>query len=240
MTKRDTIEAKLFHLGLGNRRECKGFVRDGLVSIDGEVVEDCFAPFPADAKKLEVNGEVVDTETNILAVLHKPEGYECSHHPTDHASVYELLPPRWMNMDVNTAGRLDVDTSGVLIFSNDGDFIHHLESPRKQLPKTYEFSTWDPFTDQQFSLLRKGVNLKGEKGVFAPVSLERIEDGWVRMQIREGKYHQVKRMVAAVGNKVSALRRVAVGDLALTADWEPGTWRMLTAADLRALQWERK
>jgi len=240
MTKRETIEAKLFQLGFGSRRECRNLVRDSMVSIDGTAIDDPYAPFPVGEATLEVNGEIVPLNTQIYAVLHKPAGYECSHSPTHNPSVYELFPQRWIHMDLNSAGRLDADTTGLLIFSNNGQFIHHLESPRKELGKTYEFRTEEPLSKTQFGSLRGGVNLRGEKGVFKPVFIEALEDGWIRMQISEGKYHQVKRMVAAVKGILTELRRIAIGDLKLTPEWEPGTWREMTAADFAAVGYEFK
>ncbi len=239
MTKRDTIEARLHRLGLGSRKECRGLVRNGFVEIDGLVAADAYAPFPADAKQLLVNGEEIPLETDIYVIMNKPEGYECSHDPSHHASVYELLPDRWSRMEVQSAGRLDVDTTGLLIFTNSGEFIHHLESPRKELGKTYEIFPEEPLNASQMGMLRGGVNLKGEKGVFKPVSLEAIEDGWIRMEIREGKYHQVKRMLAAVKARVAKLRRVAIGELKLDADWEEGSWRELSADDFAKLGWKK-
>lgn len=235
MTKRDTIEARLHQLGLGSRKDCRNLVRDKLVSLDGVIPDDAYAPFPAEVKVLEVNGEEIPQIREIFAVLNKPEGYECSHSPQSHPSVYELLPPRWSSMEVNSAGRLDVDTTGLIIFSNLGTFIHHLESPRKELSKTYELLPEVPLDKTQFGSLRGGVNLRGEKGVFKPLSLEQLENGWIRMQIKEGRYHQVKRMLAAVKGRVAQLRRIAIGDLKLTDDWEPGTWRYLTAEDFQAI-----
>lgn len=235
MTKRDTIEARLFQLGLGSRKECRNLVRDGMVALDGVIVGDAYAPFPAEVQVLEVNGEIIPQMVHIYAILHKPAGYECSHSPDNHPSVYELLPPRWSSMDVQSAGRLDVDTSGLLVFSNVGHFIHHLESPRKELSKTYEVLPEVPLDKSQFGSLRGGVNLRGEKGVFKPLSLEQLENGWLRMQIKEGKYHQVKRMLAAVKGRVQELRRIAIGDLRLQDSWEPGTWRFLDAEDFLAL-----
>ncbi len=239
MTKRDTIEARLYQLGLGSRKECRNLVRDGLVSIDGVVAKDEYGLFPADAKELEVNGEFIPMITEIYAVLNKPAGYECSHTPDSHPSIYELLPPRWSKMEVQSAGRLDVDTTGVLVFSNVGNFIHHLESPRKELCKTYEVLPEEPLTKSQFGSLRGGVNLRGEKGTFKPVTIEQLENGWIRMQIKEGKYHQVKRMLAAVKGRVQQLRRIAVGELALSETWEEGTWRYLTPEDFAALGYQK-
>lgn len=235
MTKRDTIEAHLFRLGLGSRRECRNLVRDHLVFIDDVECKDEYASFPATAQNLSVNGEEIPLQTELYVVMHKPEGYECSHTPQSHPSVYDLLPVRWSGMEIQSCGRLDVDTTGLLVFSNMGTFVHNLESPRKELSKTYEFITEEPLDKSQLGMLRGGVNLRGEKGVFKPISLEPIEDGWVRMQIKEGKYHQVKRMLAAVRGRVARLRRVAIGELQLTADFEPGTWREMTAEDFVAL-----
>lgn len=180
MTKRDTIEARLFQLGLGSRKECRNLVRNGLVELDGVIPEDAYEAFPEPCVRLIVNGEEIPQERDIYVILNKPEGYECSHKPALHPSVYELLPTRWSYMDVHSAGRLDVDTTGLLLFSNNGKFIHHLESPRKALGKTYEILPEEPLNKSQFGSLRGGVNLRGEKGVFKPVSIEQQSLSWDR------------------------------------------------------------
>ncbi|HSQ41545.1 MAG TPA: pseudouridine synthase [Fibrobacteraceae bacterium] len=237
MTKRDSLETKLFLLGLGSRRECRNLIRNGLVRLDDELWEEPLAPIPVAAKKLEVNGEPISLQTRVYTILHKPAGYECSHQADRYPTVYDLLPPRWNRMGVQSAGRLDVDTSGLLILSNDGNFVHHLESPRHELGKTYEILPEAQLDKGQFNSLRAGVNLRGEKGLFQPVCLEALPDGWLRMEIREGKYHQVKRMLAAVRGRVKELRRVAIGSLILTPEWKSGVWRELTTKDFAALHW---
>lgn len=239
MTKRKTLEAILFRLGFGNRRECRRLVREGWVSLQGTVCDDPFAEVDCECTSLSVGGEEVPLIFDLYLVMHKPDNLECSHRPGFHGSVYSLFPERYVHMGLQSAGRLDVDTTGLLLFSNDGQFIHHVESPRKGLHKCYWVDCLEKISNESLEHLRSGVLLYGEKKSLVPLDVKQVSETQIHLLIGEGRYHQVKRMLAAVGCKVSRLHRHSVGDLILDASLKPGDWRMLTPAEMELLKWSQ-
>jgi len=229
------LERILQSQGFGTRRECRTLVRAGLVEIGGETVEDPFAPFDPLGLEFVVDGEVWTYHERVYLMLHKPLDYECSRQPQHHRSIFELLPPQFALRDVQPVGRLDVDTTGLLLLSDDGQFIHRWSSGRKRIPKCYQVGVRHPVTDAMLQALRDGVQLHDEPD---PVRAQRCEatgELAFEMVVTEGKYHQVRRMVAAAGNRVETLHRRSVGGLELPADLAAGDWRWMGEADLEAL-----
>ena len=159
---------------------------------------------------------------------------ECSHNARDHRSVFELLPDRFTAMGIQTVGRLDADSEGLLLLSNQGDFIHKVESPKKGYLKKYRVTLARPFTEEQKAELLGGVMLKGER---RPVLAREIavEGDSVVISIGEGLYHQVRRMFAAVGNYVETLKRDAIGPVLLDETLGKGGWRFLTDDEVALL-----
>lgn len=151
--------------------------------------------------------------------------------------MLRLLPAPYVERGVQPVGRLDADTTGLLLLSDDGQFIHHFTSPRRHVPKTYAVSVRHPLDDTQLTALRQGVQLHDEPAPLAALACAARDSHTLLLTIGEGKYHQVKRMVAAAGNRVDALHREAMGELALPADLAPGQWRELTAEDFSQLGW---
>lgn len=227
-----TVERLLSRLGFGTRKNCRALVRSGLVAIAGRTIEDPFEELEKKPEIFEVNGEEVSTAEELYLMMNKPCGYECSHQPRDHESVFDLLPPRWIEMGLNCVGRLDADTHGLLLLSNQGQFIHRVESPKKGMLKTYEARLARPITEAQVRILKEGVLLKGEKKPFIARKLEKISDTLVRISIAEGVYHEVRRMFAAVSNHVEELQRISIGDLLLDSSLEKGAWRNLTPEEV--------
>jgi len=223
----------LFSQGFGARRECEGLILDGQVALDGEVIDDPFHEVVPEGLTFQVRGEAWPYRAKALLVLHKPAGYECSQKPRHHPSVYTLLPPPLRRRDVQSIGRLDEDTTGLLLFTDDGQLLHRWTSPKHHVPKVYEAGCKHPVTAQQVAQLLAGVELHDEPGVrVQPEAAEATgprADGLhgLRLTLTEGKYHQVKRMVAAAGNRVEALHRSGFGALLLPADLPPGQWRWL-------------
>ncbi len=212
--------------GLGTRRACQGLIARGLVSVDGVL---CTEPGPLSTppRTLTVNGVEWAVRAKVYVMLHKPAGYECSHRPQHHLSVFQLLPAPLIGRGIQCVGRLDFDTTGLLLLSDDGDFIHRYSSPKKELGKIYEVTTKHALTGQQLEALRTGVLLHGESAPIVPRACEPLAEHRLRLTIAEGKYHQVKRMLAAAGNRVEALHRTAVGPYVLPDDLAPGQWRWL-------------
>ena len=217
----------LFSQGFGTRRECAALLRAGRLSHRGAVVADGDAEVDPDGLEFDVGGERWPYREKALVMLHKPAGYECSQKPKHHPGVPTLLPLPLRRRGVQPVGRLDADTTGLLLLTDDGALIHRLASPKKHVPKVYEVETAEPLTDAQLTDLRGGVVLHDDPLPVRAAACERSGANALRLTLLEGKYHQVKRMVAAAGNSVVRLHRSAYGALALPADLPPGAWRWL-------------
>ena len=229
-----TLDRLLASIGFGSRKEARALVRMGLVELDGKVMDDPFVELAERPACITVNGEEVTTEEKLYVMLDKPLDVECSHNARDHRSVYELLPERFTAMGIQTVGRLDADSEGLLLLSNQGDFIHRVESPKKGYLKKYRVTLARPFTEAQEAELLKGVMLKGERREVVARAIEREGDS-VLISIGEGLCHQVRRMFAAVGNHVETLKREAIGPVLLDGTLGKGGWRFLTGEEIASL-----
>ena len=217
----------LFSQGFGTRRECDALITAGVVAIDGRLRDDPLEDVSTDGLVLEVRGERWPFHARALIVLHKPAGHECSQKPKHHPSVYSLLPAPLRRRDVQAVGRLDEDTTGALLFIDDGTLIHRWTSPKHHLPKVYEVSCKHPVDALQLARLRAGVTLIDDPQPVRAAACEATGERSLSLTLTEGKYHQVKRMLAAVGNRVEALHRSRFGALVLPADLAPGQWRWI-------------
>ncbi len=229
------LEKILQSQGFGSRKECRALIRDERVTVNGAVIRDPSTNLPTDDLVFAVDDQPWRYRAQAYVLLHKPAGHECSRVPTFHPSVFTLLPPQLALRDVQCVGRLDQDSTGLLLLSDDGQFIHRWSSGKKQVPKCYRIETADPVSEADAARLLAGVQLEDEP---APVLARAVVlDGshQLRMTITEGKYHQVKRMIGALGNRVTRLHRESVGGLSLPADLPEGQWRWLEAADLAQL-----
>lgn len=230
----------LFSQGFGTRRECDALLLAGRVRHAGRLVEDPDEDVDTTALEFEVEGRAWPYAESALILLHKPAGYECSQRPGASPGVMALLPPPLRQRGVQSVGRLDVDTTGLLLLTDDGPLLHRLTSPKHHVPKVYEVSARHPVSDAQIAQLLAGVVLRGEpRDDPTPVraaAAERTGESTLRLTLTEGKYHQVKRMLAAVGNRCEALHRSAIGTLQLPADLAPGQWRWIDEAGRAALQ----
>jgi len=225
----------LFSQGFGTRRDCAGLVATGAVRVGGEVVDDPGARFATAGLVLTVDGEDWPVHESALVLLHKPAGYECSQKPSAWPGVLMLLPPPLRRRGLQPVGRLDQDTTGLLLLTDDGGLIHRLTSPKHHVPKVYEVSTARPVDAAQLAALRAGVVLDDDPAPVRAEAAEATGDHALRLTLVQGKYHQVKRMVAAVGNHCAALHRSAIGALRLDPAALPaGRWRFVSDAE-RAL-----
>lgn len=225
----------LFSQGFGTRRICAGLVAGGHVRVGGRVVDDPDAELPTDGLEFEVDGRAWPYQATALVLLHKPAGYECSQKPRHHPSVLTLLPAPLRTRGVQPIGRLDEDTTGLLLLTDDGPLIHRLTSPKHHVPKVYEATTRHPMDAAQVERLRAGVVLDDDPAPVRAEAAEAIGPNALRLVLTEGKYHQVKRMVAAAGNRCEALHRSAFGALTLDGGPPPGQWRWVTAEERAAL-----
>ncbi|MHB1054231.1 MAG: 16S rRNA pseudouridine(516) synthase [Thiobacillus sp.] len=222
--------------GFGSRKGSIALARAGAVAVNGLPCDDPETEVDPAGLELTLDGVTWPYREKAYVLMHKPAGYECSHHPRHHPSVFALLPPPLLQRGVQCVGRLDQDTTGLLLFSDDGQFIHRMISPKKCVAKVYRAICADPVSEAMLDALRSGVQLNDEPAPIAALACEKLDASTLRLTLAEGKYHQVKRMIGATGNRVEALHREAVGAHALPADLPPGSWRWLEAEDLNQLE----
>jgi len=234
------LDRLLANLGYGSRREVGGLVARRQVMLDGEVVKDVGAKVPIVAdlpERMTISGKPVDPPAPLTLIMHKPLDVVCSHRETGR-SVYELLPARWRARmpALSSIGRLDKDTSGLLLITDDGPFLHRVISPRANVAKRYVATLDRPLEGGEAAAFASGtLMLESETEPLAPAVLEPLGPKTARLTITEGRYHQVRRMFAAVGNHVTALHRDRIGGLDLPADLASGEWRILRADEQAAI-----
>lgn len=222
------------NLGYGSRKEVAAMFRSGRITdAHGEVL---YADDEVDHREVRVDGEALDPPAGMVVMLHKPVGYVCSRRDQGRL-VYTLLPPRFVlrSPSLSTVGRLDRDTSGLLLLTDDGVLLHRLIAPKSKLPKVYEATLAQPLRGDEAALFASGaLLLESEKTPLLPATLEVLAPTQARLTLHEGRYHQVRRMFAAVGNHVVTLHRSRVGGLPL-GDLPAGQWRILEATDVARL-----
>ncbi len=234
------LDRLLANLGYGSRREVQVLVRAGRVVLDGAPMSDAdtkVALSPDLPARLSVDGAPLDPLPGLALMLHKPLGMTCSHKEAG-PLVYDALPERWRQRDpaISTVGRLDKETSGLLLLTDDGALLHRIISPKRHVAKYYLATLARPLRGDEGALFASGtLMLEGESKPLAPAALEPLSATTARIRITEGRYHQVRRMFAAAGNHVDALHRERIGGLDLPADLAPGKHRLMTAADIAAI-----
>ncbi|WP_313136725.1 pseudouridine synthase [Paracoccus jeotgali] len=226
------VDRLLSAMGYGSRSEIARLARAGEIHLDGVVLTDVAARIalsPDLPLQMSVGGQPLDPLPGMVILLNKPLGMTCSH-KEDGPLVHDLLPDRWRRRrpPISTVGRLDKQTSGLLLLTDDGDLLHRIISPRRHVRKTYRATLARPLTGREGEVFAAGsLRLEGDEKPLAPAELQVISDREARLTITEGRYHQVRRMFAATGNHVEALHRESVGALTLPADLAPGEWRLL-------------
>ncbi len=237
------LEDILFSQGFGTRRVCAGLIQQGHVTVGGAPELDAGALYVPEGLVFTVQGVEWMFHEQAYVLLHKPAGTECSQKPSAWPSIYTLLPAplrqrpqKGAVQGVQAVGRLDQDTTGMLLLTDDGAFIHRMSSPKKHVPKVYEVTAKHPVTQAMLDQLLAGVVLDDDPKPVRAAACAITGECTLSLTLTEGKYHQVKRMVAAVGNRVEGLHRSRIGGLALPADLAPGQWRWLTPADLELLK----
>ena len=229
------LDDLLFSQGFGTRRECAGLIAAGRVRLASERCTDPALVVSPEGLDFEVSGQPWLYQAPALVLLHKPAGYECSQKPKHWPSVLLLLPPPLRQRGVQPVGRLDQDTTGLLLLTDDGGLIHRLTSPNHHVPKVYEVNTARPVDQVQVDRLLAGVVLDDDPEPVRAEGCEATGELSLRLTLVQGKYHQVKRMVAAVGNHCEGLHRSAFGALTLADGPAPGQWRFVADDERAAL-----
>ena len=234
MAKSMKLVKHLANLGYGSRKEVAWMFREGRVTdAAGEVL---YADDPLEHDQVRVDGERLDPPPGLVLMLHKPAGCTCSTRDKGR-TVYELLPARFARRDpgLSTVGRLDRDTTGLLLLTDDGGLLHRIVSPKSKLPKVYQATLAGDLRGDEAALFASGsLLLESETTPLLPAQLQVLGPRQAQLTLHEGRYHQVRRMFAAVGNHVEALHRPRVGGLEL-GGLAPGQWRALDASDLGRL-----
>ena len=248
-TRRMQLQEILYSQGFGTRRVCAGLIQQGLVDVYFQDIlaspSKCREPateMTPDGLRFRVQGVDWPYYAKAYLMLHKPAGTECSQKPSTYPSIYTLLPsPLRMRpqkaavQGVQAVGRLDQDTTGLLLLTDDGKFIHRMSSPRHHVPKVYEVTVKHPLDDVQVRKLLQGVVLDDDPKPVRAEACEAVHSHHLRLTLTEGKYHQVKRMLAAVSNRVEGLHRSRIGALQLPVDLLPGQWCWLSETDLASI-----
>jgi 16S rRNA pseudouridine516 synthase len=222
--------------GFGTRKYCRALIEDGDVVINGVVQDNFKTTIDTDGLVLHVFDEEWVYREHVYIALYKPADYECSRKPSHHPGVLTLLPEQFTWRDVQPVGRLDHDTTGMLLMSDDGPFIHAQSSPKRHVPKVYQATTQEPVTDELVQQLLGGVQLHDEPAPLSAQVCEKKGEHQLEIVLEQGKYHQVKRMLAAAGNHCAALHRSAIGRLQLDSlGLKEGEWCYLTPEQLALL-----
>lgn len=222
------LDKFLANYGLGSRKEVKKFLKEGLVKVNGKVVKQASTKIDPDHDNVQFLDQIIEFQEDVYYMLHKPEGYICSHEGSLYPSVLELIDD--LRSDLIMVGRLDVDTEGLLLISNDGQFAHQVAHGKKDVKKKYYIELEKTMDQKCIPDLEEGILLDGEKTKAAKV--EMIDEKRLYLSISEGKYHQVKRMMHYCDNEVKYLKRVQIGDLKLDPSLDLGEYRALKPEEI--------
>jgi len=239
-TPTSRVDKLLGSMGYGSRTEMARLGKAGGIVLDGVDLTDVSRRIPVTPDlpgRMEVDGQPLDPVPGLVMMLHKPLGMTCSR-KEDGALVYDVLPPRWRRRDpaISTIGRLDKQTTGLLLLTDDGDLLHRVISPRRHVAKVYRATLARPLTGTEGDVFAAGgLVLEGEDKPLSPAVLEVLSPTEARLTVTEGRYHMVRRMFAAVGNHVEGLHRERVGGLVLPDDLAPGDWRLLDPAQIETI-----
>jgi 16S rRNA pseudouridine516 synthase len=239
MTKPPTmrIDRLLANMGYGSRREIERLAQVGRVILDGRPIDDASARIavtPDLPSRMVIDGAPLDPPPGLILALHKPLGVTCSHKEAG-PLVYGLLPPRWRARDpvISTVGRLDKDTSGLLLMTDDGALLHRIIAPRSLVAKRYRVDLARPLKGNEAAVFGEGgLLLDSDDKPLLPAQFEPLSERSGFLTLHEGRYHQVRRMFAAIGNHVEALHRDKIGAFSLPPDLAAGAWRLLDMADI--------
>ena len=233
------LDKLIANMGFGTRKQIKKAVKDGQVLVNGQVVTDPGLKIDEENDNISIEGQKVEYREFIYLMLNKPKGYVSSTDDPYHPTILELLDPYYFNFSPHPVGRLDIDTTGLLLITNDGMLTHQLTNPKKGVVKWYEAYVEGRVTEKEVQIFNEGIYIASEYYTSRPAELEVLQRGsisFVRVGISEGKYHQVKHMFRAVGMKVIELKRISMGELNLDESLKEGEYRELTDEEVKLLE----
>lgn len=228
------LDKLLCDMGIGTRSQVKAFVRQGLVTVNGSVALAADMKIDASADKIRFRGKPLQYCRYVYYMLNKPQGVVSATTDNRDRTVVSLLGGRGRE-GVFPVGRLDKDATGLLLLTDDGELAHRLLSPRRHVDKTYRVLLEHPLAKEDAKRLEQGVDI-GEEGLTLPAGVEVLDGNSILLTLHEGKYHQVKRMLSAVGNRVLALERISFGGVCLDEGLQPGEYRELTGEEIASLK----
>lgn len=233
----ERIDKIIASQGKYSRSEVKKLVKDGRVTLDGKVIKSSDIKADPNLNDIAIDGKSIGYKKHLYIMLNKPQGVVSATEDTDHQTVIDLVPKDLRRDGLFPAGRLDGDTVGFVLITDDGDFAHRILSPKNHIMKTYHATLQRPVTQDDIDAFRNGIELKdGTLCLEAQVRPLEGDEPMAEIKICEGKYHQVKRMFAALGNKVVFLKRVKMGNLPLDENLKEGQCREITADELKLIQ----
>jgi 16S rRNA pseudouridine516 synthase len=236
--KRVRLDAFLARAGWGTRKTVRGLIRSGRVQIDGEPCRK--AGEWVDGREVMVDDEIIEPPPAVLHLaMHKPVGFSCSHDLREEPLLFELVPEEWQGLELQAAGRLDRETSGLIVLTTDGGWIHRLTHPARKVTKRYRIEYEGQLAPDAVARCEAGLVLDDDEKPTRPAKLELEGSGRATLHLREGRRHQVRRMIAALGGEVLALHRDRIGRYELPPDLEPGDFVRLDDADLERFVTER-
>lgn len=234
------VDKLLSSMGYGSRTEMARMAKAGGIMLDGQDLTDVTKRIPITPdlpSRMEIDGKALDPVPGLVILLNKPLGMTCSH-KEDGALVYDVLPERWLRRDpaISTIGRLDKQTSGLLLLTDDGDLLHRVISPKRHVKKVYRAKLSRPLNGTEGDLFASGqLMLEGEDKPLSVAELEVVSPTEALLSVTEGRYHQVRRMFAATGNHVEELHRERLGGLILPDDLAAGEWKLLNAEEIASI-----
>lgn len=223
------LDKYLAMAGIGSRKEIKQYIRNGYVSVNGEMVRKDDMKIDEVHDSVYFDDEEIVFMRNVYLMMNKPMNTVCANDDCKAATVFEYVP-EFAHRELFTVGRLDIDTTGLLLITDDGDFAHHIISPKSQISKVYQCILRDDIDEEQIRQLENGIEFKDF--VSMPAQVKVIDNRCIELTIYEGKFHQVKRMLIAVGNEVLELKRLSIGDLILDENLNEGEYRLLSEEEI--------
>ncbi|GHU76603.1 pseudouridine synthase [Clostridia bacterium] len=230
------LDRLLANRGLGTRREVHGLIRAGRVTLDGKPITDGAAHVDPSSCLLALDGEPIDGQPAPIVMMNKPSGVLTANGDSQRRTVVDLLPDCWRARKLMPVGRLDIDTTGLLLFTDDGELTHRLLNPKRHIDKLYRAVLDAPITDDDITAFAQGIPLKDFRALPAQLTRDQYDSMAALVVVQEGKFHQVKRMFAACGRLVITLERLSIGPIHLDEGMKPGQCRSLTVPEEAALR----